>query len=91
MSGRINQIELVFVAVHLRGIQKRNALSLDGNATLTFQIHGIQNLLTHLTVTQATTHLNKAVSQCGFAMINMGDNREVADTAQFGHRQRVLV
>jgi hypothetical protein len=56
-------------------------MGLDGDATLTLKVHGVQHLGFHFTFGQATTHLDKAVSQGRLAVVNVRDDGEVADMA----------
>ena len=85
VSGGINEIQLVGLAITGRVVQ-RHALRLDGDATLTLQLHGIQHLFFELTLTEAATDLNKAVRQRGFTMIDVGDDGEVANILDVSHR-----
>ena len=77
MSRRVDEIELVGLPIR-RPIVQRHALRLDGYATLAFQVHGIENLIAHLTIRQAAADLDKAIRQGGFSVIDVGDNRKVA-------------
>lgn len=78
MSWRIDKVELVDLAI-LRLVIQGYTLRLDGDTTLTLELHGIKHLLLHFTITQTTTMLNEPVSQCRFAMINMGDDRKISN------------
>ena len=49
MAWRINKIKLVLLAI-ARLIHHAYRVGLDGNATLTFNIHGVQQLLFHITL-----------------------------------------
>ena len=49
MSRRIDEIELIDLTIASRVIQ-RDALRLDRNATLTLEIHRVEYLLGHLSV-----------------------------------------
>jgi hypothetical protein len=62
-----------------------DALGLDGNTALSLDIHRIQDLLVHLPGTQSTTMLDKPIRQGRFAMVNMGDNRKIADVTEVTH------
>ena len=78
MAGCINKIELIgFTVISL--VIQGDAVRLDGDAAFPFQIHGIQHLLQHFSLGQAAAYLDKSVSQGGFAMIDMRDDREVAN------------
>ena len=73
MSRRINKIELICLTI-ASGKGERNTLRLNGNTTLSLNVHAIQHLSGHLSVGQATAELNKPISNSGFPMINMGNN-----------------
>ena len=78
MAGRVNQVERVGFAV-LGGIVHMHRLGLDGDAALAFQLHAVQNLLHHLALLENARRFQNAVSQRGLAMVNMGDNAEIAN------------
>ena len=84
MSGRINKIELIDLAIASRVVQC-DALRLDRNAALALKIHRVEHLLSHLSVSQATAMLNKAVSQGRLTMVDMGNDGKVANVTQIGH------
>jgi hypothetical protein len=60
-------------------------LGFDGNAPFTFQIHGIQDLLGHFPIRQATAQLNEAVGNGGFAVVNVGDNGKISNKLHIRH------
>jgi hypothetical protein len=80
MARRVHQIEDVILAV-LGLVVQPDGLRLDGDAALALDIHGIEHLLLarHFAIGQSTGHLDQAVGQRRFAMVDMGDNGEVAD------------
>ena len=86
MARGVDEVQLVLLTVTGFVIQ-RDTLGLDGNPSLTFEIHGVQDLLGHFTVGQATADLYETVCQRGFAMVNVGDDGKVTDSAQFSHRR----
>ena len=53
-------------------------VGLDGDATLAFQVHGIEHLFAHLAMTERGGQLQHAVGQRGFAVVDVGDDAEVA-------------
>ena len=77
MAGSIYEIELVLFAV-TGFINQPHRLQLDGNASLTFEIHIVENLLAHFPFGNKTGHFNKPVGECGFSVINMGDDAEIS-------------
>ena len=78
MAWGINQIELIGLAI-LGLIFEPNGLGLDGDAALALYIHIIEHLLGHFTGTQSAADLDQPVGNCRFAMIDMGNDREVPD------------
>ena len=55
-------------------VVQRDALCLNGNATLTLNIHGVEHLRIHFPGAQAPTKLDKPISQSRLAVIDMGNN-----------------
>ena len=78
MSGGVDKIQVIDLTIPGLIIQT-HALRLDGDAALAFNVHGIQHLMLHFTVGQATAQLDKAVSQRGLAMVDVGDDRKIAN------------
>src|SRR5262249_9493646 len=60
-------------------IFETHRLRLDRDPSLTLDIHGIEDLVDHFTVGQPAGELYEPVGQCGFAVVNVRNNREVAD------------
>ena len=78
MAGSVDEVELVGLAV-LRGVHHADGVGLDGDAALALKVHGIKDLLLHLAHGQRPGQLQQAVGQRGFAMVDVRDDREVAD------------
>ena len=81
MARRVDQVELVGLAV-LRLIGDPDRLGLDRDAALALEIHGIQHLLLHLPAAERTGALEQAIRQRRLAMVDVGDDREVADQGE---------
>ena len=81
MARRIHQVELVGLAV-AGLVGQAHGLGLDGDAPLPLDIHGIEDLVAHLPVGDGAAGLDQPVGQGGFAMVDMGDDREVADMGE---------
>jgi hypothetical protein len=75
---RIDQVEMVDLAVP-RAVPQRRGLSLDRDAALALKVHGIEHLLGHLAVRQAAATLDEPVGQGRLAVVDMRDDREIAD------------
>ena len=78
MTRGVNQVECVDISVK-RLVAQRSGLRLDRDPSLLFEIHGVEHLLLHLPVTQTATALDQSVSKRRLAMVNVGDDREVAN------------
>ena len=78
---RVHQIEDVGLAV-FGLVVEAHGLGLDGDAALALDIHGIEHLFLHLALGQAAGGLDQPVGQGGFAMVDVRDDGEVADTGQ---------
>ena len=78
MAGRVDQIQVVLAAVG-RGVLERRGLRLDRDAALALQVHRIEHLRFHFAIAQAAAALNQAVGQRRFAVVDMRDDRKVAD------------
>ena len=78
MSRGVDQVEIVDLAV-ARLVGQGRGLRLDGDAALLFQIHGVEHLLGHFAVGQAAAELDEAVGQGGLAVVDVGDDGEIAD------------
>ena len=73
MSRSINEVKGVTLPIHA------NVLRLDGDATLSLEIHGVEVLSLHVARLNRTCHLKDAVGEGRLAMVNVGNDREIAD------------
>ena len=87
MPRRVHQIEHVTSAV-VGPVFEANRLRLDGNAALALQFHAVEHLLAHLARLEPAAGLDQPVGQGRFAVIDMGDDREIADLGERGHAGR---
>jgi hypothetical protein len=78
MSRGVDQVKVVNLPV-ARFVAKGGSLRLDGNTSLAFDIHRVKHLLFHLAVGQAPAQVDDAICQCGFAVIDMGNNGKITD------------
>ena len=72
----IDQIELVGLSI-TRPVGQGDRLRLDGDPAFTLQIHRVEHLRLHLAVAQTTTQLNEPISQRGFAVVDVGNDRKI--------------
>ena len=78
VARRVHQVQRVDLAV-LGLVLQPDGLRLDGDAALSLDIHGIEDLFGHLAVGQRAGRLDEAVGERRLAMVDMGDDREIPD------------
>ena len=78
MARSVHQVQLIGLAI-LGFIGQADRLRLDRNAPFALNIHGIEHLFLELARRHAATYLYQPISQSRFAVINMGNNREVTN------------
>ncbi len=87
VPGSIQEVELVHFAIPGEVVHAHR-MGLDGDAALAFQIHGVQHLGLHLPRRQRAGQFEQAVGKGGFAVVNVGDDREIADVLAIHERLR---
>src|SRR5690606_38227561 len=85
VAGSINKVQLVSLTI-TGFVAQGDTVGFDSDAALALQIHGVKHLGFHLPITESTAQLNKAVSDSGFTMVNVGDDGKIANMAKVGHR-----
>ena len=90
MAGRVDQVEDVVLPVLGRVVQP-DGLRLDGDAALALEVHRVEHLLVHLARVEPAGHLDQAVGQRGLPVVDVRDDREVADTGKFGHSGKAIL
>ena len=83
MARGINEVELVCITVGVM-IVERDRLRFNGDTALALKLHGVKHLSLHFAVSQAPAVLDEAIGKGRFAVINMGNNRKIADVSEFG-------
>ena len=78
VAGGVNEIELVGFTV-VRGVHHADGVGLDGDAAFALEVHGVEDLSLHFARGQRSGEFQQAVGERGFAVIDVGDDREVAD------------
>jgi hypothetical protein len=61
-------------------------VGLDRDSALLFQIHVVENLTLCLLLREGPGDRQQAIGERGLAVIDVGDDAEVADTLEVGHR-----
>ena len=80
VAGSVDQVELVGLAV-LRGVHHADGVSLDGDAALALEVHGVEHLGLHFARGERSGQLQQAVGQGRLAVVDMRDDREIADVS----------
>ena len=78
MPGRVDQVQLVGLAV-LGREEHAHGLGLDRDAPLALEVHRVEQLRAHLARGDRVGQLEDAVGERRLAVVDVGDDREVAD------------
>ena len=78
MAGGVDEVELVGLAV-VRLVHHADGVGLDGDAALALEVHGVKDLGLHLAGGQRAGELEEPVGESGLAVVDVRDDREVAD------------
>ena len=84
MARGVDEVESVDLAVS-GGVLQRDGVGLDGDAPLPLQVHVVQNLRLHVPMSHRFRQLEQAVRQGGLAMVDVGDDAEVANEGWIRH------
>jgi len=84
MAGRVHQIEDVGLAI-LGTVEEPHGLRLDRDAAFALDFHIIEHLLAHLARRKPAANLDQPVGQGRLAVVDMRDDREIADEPERGH------
>ncbi len=88
VAGGVDEVQVVGFAI-ARLVRQRHRLRLDGDATLALDRVVVQDLRFHFARGQAATDLDDAVGQGGLAMVDVGDDGEIADVPHRIGRHKV--
>ena len=80
MARGVNEVEDILLAI-LGVINRADSLGFDRDSALPLQFHVVQHLLLHLTLREKTGHLDDAVRQGGFSMVDVCNNTKISDFA----------
>ena len=83
MAGRVDQVEDVVLAV-VGLVVEAHGLRLDGDAALALDVHVVEHLLLHVARLEPAGRLDQAVGQRRLAVVDMGDDGEIADVGNGG-------
>ena len=80
MTRRVDEVENVRLVFSSRAKVKADSVSLDRDSSFTFQVHTVEDLRFHFSVTQGSGRFEETIRQGGLAVVDMGDDGEVANT-----------
>ncbi len=75
VTGRVDEVELVPLPRHAHG------LCLDRDPPLALQLHRVEHLFSHVARGDGVRHLEDAIGERRLAVVDVRDDREVADLA----------
>ena len=78
VARRINQVELIRLAV-VGVIRDADGIGLDRDAALALDVHRVEQLRLHVALVNGMGELKDAVTDRGLAMVDVRNDREVAD------------
>ena len=78
MPRRIDQVEDVDLPVVCL-VGQPNRVRLDRDPPLALEVHAVEHLRFHLTCLERSRHLEKPVGQSRLAVVDVGDDGEIAD------------
>ena len=80
VTGGVDQVELIGIAV-VRLVHHAHGVGLDGDAAFALEIHGIEDLSLHFAACHGAGELKQAVAQRRLAMVDVGNDGEIAKEA----------
>ena len=83
---RVDQVEKVRLTV-LRPKPERGRLRLDRDPALALELHRIEHLGRHFAIGKATAHLDESISERRLAVVDVRDDRKIADVALRHHKK----
>ena len=84
MTRGIDEVQLVVLTV-LGRIGQVHGPGFDGDAVLLFQFHIIQQLVSHLALTDGIALFQQAIRQGGLAVVDVGNDGKITDMRLIEH------
>ena len=84
VSRGVDQVQDIGFAI-LCGVFDAHRVGLDGDAALALDIHRVEHLRLHVAFGNGAGQLDQPVGQRGFPVVDMGDDRKIADMCEVGH------
>ena len=86
---RVDQVQLVLLAAEL--VLHRDRVRFDRDPPLPLQRHVVEQLLLHLALGNGARQLQQPIGQRALAVVDVGDDREVANELGVGHGGQELI
>jgi hypothetical protein len=80
---RVDQVQLVAFA--FVGVVNRDGVHADGDAAFAFEIHRVEDLGAKVALADRSGLEQQLVRQCGFAVVDVGNDAEIADVLCLSH------
>jgi hypothetical protein len=78
VSRGVDEVELILLSV-LGVVQQADGVALDGDPSLPFDIHGVEDLIAELAVGDGPALLDEPVGEGRLPVIDVGDDAEIAN------------
>ncbi len=79
VTGGVDEMDGVIAVVQTHRLQ------LDGDPPLAFDVHRVEVLIAHVPRVDGSADLEDAVGEGGLAVVDVGDDRQIADVGEVGH------
>ena len=89
MARGVNEIQGVGFSV-VGGVGQGGGGSLDGDAPLLFQLHGVQQLLGVNPPVNGVAFLQQTVCQGGLSVVDVGDDGKIPNFGKIGHSVHLM-
>ncbi len=83
VAGRVDQVQFVFLALVL--VVDRDRVHADGDAAFAFEVHAVERLGLEVALGDGAGLEQELVGQGALAVVDVGDDAEVADTVCVWH------
>ena len=84
VAGGVDQVEDIILSV-VGPIVDTHRVGFDRNSAFALDIHRVQQLFLHIPIRHRIGGLDQPVSESGFPVVDMGNDREIADFRELCH------
>ena len=85
VARRVDEVQAVDQAVATARVLEPHGASLDRDSLFALEVHRVQHLAGHLARVDSVRQLEEAIGQRGLAVIDVGDDRKVAQAVLGDH------